>query len=350
LAVYDFQKDLIKKYGAEAFITGRQLVDTKKEVLPWSPKLDIILGGGVPEGSYVNVAGPKKCGKSLSTLHFAAKCQQRGRKVFYLNIEGRIKNRDLVGINGLDIDELGIMTSFKNANEAKIFSAEEYIDYAEKIIHNIPGAVIILDSVSQLVTHKELSGDIEQENYAPGSKLMSRFLKRVSNVVPANNIIVMSILHVTSDFNRFGPGESVTGGKKIGYAADIELVCKKFAFIRGKGLEDNDKEDKKKTLEPPWGQRVTWQTGSTAIVAPGQQIDSVIRYGTGIDEVTEIMELAIQTGFIAKNGSWYNLEYLTDLGKEATKIQGSEKLYNYLKDQPEEYELLNSEVRKMLIP
>lgn len=339
-------KDLIKKYGEGVFVTGTQFLELKKQkiIISVSPKLDIILGGGIPSGSMVTLAGKKKCGKSTLALRIAAKCQKLGRKVIYLNIEGRLKRRDLLGIKGLNPDDIIIVQSEPN----KILMAEDYLKIAEAAIHDYPGACIIIDSVSQLVSEKEFLADIGSQQRAPGAILMAQFCKKICNVVPVNDIIIISILHMIANTSGFGASEVASGGKKIGYAADVELVCKGFTLLRPGAAKDAKDDDNSK--EPAYGQKVIWQTLSTAIAPPGQQIESILRYGIGIDDVAEIIDLAIDTGFIRQSGAWMWLDYLQTLGRETQSIQGKEKLYNYFLEHQEEAELLNTEIRKMLIP
>ena len=58
--------------------------------------------------------------------------------------------------------------------------------------------------------------------------------------------------------------------------------------------------------------------------------------------------LSTEIGLISVAGSWYNLDFLEDLGKERIKLQGAEKTYNYLKDNPDIYTALENKVREML--
>ena len=65
-------------------------------------KLDIALGGGVPEGSLFIMTGPEKIGKTLTALTFCANAQKRNRQIYYGNIEARLRKRDIEGIKELD--------------------------------------------------------------------------------------------------------------------------------------------------------------------------------------------------------------------------------------------------------
>ena len=98
----DVITDLEKKYGVGAFVSARDFMKIKKEIIPVSPKLDLVLGGGIPEGSCVILAGPPKLGKTVTSLHCSANAQALGRNVYFLNVEGRLKQRDLAGIPKLN--------------------------------------------------------------------------------------------------------------------------------------------------------------------------------------------------------------------------------------------------------
>ena len=110
--------DLKKTFGDDILMSGNAIKEKETIVIPLSPSLDMILNGGVPEGSFVVLTGQPKCGKTTTSLQIAALAQQKqyaygdfekGREVYFLNIEGRIKKRDLSGIKGLDLDRFHII-------------------------------------------------------------------------------------------------------------------------------------------------------------------------------------------------------------------------------------------------
>ena len=93
-------QDLIKEYG-EVIHDASYITDNEADIISVGPKLDIALGGGVPEGSLFIMTGPEKVGKTVTALTFCSNAQKKKRKVYYGNIEGRLKSRDLHGITGL---------------------------------------------------------------------------------------------------------------------------------------------------------------------------------------------------------------------------------------------------------
>ena len=96
----------------------------------------------------------------------------------------------------------------------------------------------------------------------------------------------------------------------------------------------------------PIGQKVTWKSNWTAITSPGKKAHSWIKYGVGIDETQELIELATEVGFIKKAGAWFNLQMNED--EESIKFHGVAKVYEYLKSNPEFFEKLKIAIYGMI--
>ena len=58
------KEDIVKSFGDNIVLTGNAIVDKKVLTIPVSPALDIILNGGIPEGSFVILTGQPKSGKA----------------------------------------------------------------------------------------------------------------------------------------------------------------------------------------------------------------------------------------------------------------------------------------------
>ena len=59
-------KDSVTKdFGDNIIVNGNAIVDQNNVTIPVSPAIDIILNGGIPEGSFVVFTGQPKCGKFL---------------------------------------------------------------------------------------------------------------------------------------------------------------------------------------------------------------------------------------------------------------------------------------------
>lgn len=302
-------------------------MDRESVVIPLSPALDMVLGGGIPEGSFCVLTGQPKCGKTTTSLDFAATAQKseyqgslkKPRHVYYLNIEGRLKKRDLQGIKDLDMDRFDIIGS----QEGKILHGEEYLQIAERIINEEPGSILIIDSYSAICTAAEITSDMDKMQRADGAKLLAKFCRKVANVIPVNKNVVIGITHLMGNPTGYGAEFKEKSGQAIAYQTDIKMRAKTF---KPWTLTDNTQI----------GQTVEWQVLCSALSPPGGTTTSYIRYGDGIDKITEIMMLAIDIGIIAKGGAWYSF----DIDGEKKKFQGTEKLRKFFVDNPDAYDTI----------
>lgn len=331
------KEDITKSFGDNIVLTGNAIVDKKVLTIPVSPSLDIVLNGGIPEGSFVVLTGQPKCGKTTTSLDFCATAQKKeyaygsfksGREVYYLNIEGRLKKRDLEGIPGLDLSRFHVIGS----QEGKILHAEEYLQIAERVINEIPGSVLIIDSYSALCTEAEITSDMDKMQRADGAKLLAKFCRKVANVIPVNKNIVIGITHLMGNPTGYGAEFKEKSGQAIAYQTDIKIRAKTFK---------------------PWvlsadstqiGQEIEWQVVCSALGPPGGNITSYLRYGQGIDKHTELINLASDIGLIQKGGAWYTLVGVDD----KPKFQGTEKVRQYLIDHNDVYDSLLSKVKETM--
>jgi recombination protein RecA len=251
------------------------------------------------------------------------------RNVYYLNIEGRLKKRDLQGIPHLNLDKFHIIGS----QTGNILHAEKYLQMAERIINEDPGSVLIIDSYSALCTEAEITSDMDKMQRADGAKLLAKFCRKVANVIPVNKNIVIGITHLMGNPTGYGAEFKEKSGQAIAYQTDIKLRAKSFKpWLVG-------------TDNVQIGQEVEWHTQCSALGSPGGNITSYIRYGKGIDKEMELINLAVDIGLINKGGAWYSLDFLDG---NKTKFQGTEKVRNFLLEDKSVYDTLYAEVKKTM--
>jgi recombination protein RecA len=308
-----------------AFTSAQDLADEVKPVINFSPNLDIVLGGGIPLGSFVIVTGQKKLGKTTSVLHFAAKAQQAGCKVYYLNVEGRLKPRDLRGIPGLslDKDKIEIIKSTKK----KILSGDDYLEILMNLIETEENCVFILDSASQLCSSSRHAGTISERFRDDIPLMLATLTKRAANILPVQNNILICITHLIANQGN-GPATWMeASGQKIQYAADVKLkVTHVEAFM------DGDKQV---------GQLMHWQCDTSALGPPGGKTTTLLRYGEALDEYYDLLSMLIDIGIVTKSGAWLKFP-------DGQQCQGKEKARNALKDNPGLYKEMLGKVKEML--
>lgn len=288
-----------------------------------------------PDGLYLtnNFIVTHNTTTSLDFTATAQKPEYQGdlknpREVYYLNIEGRLKQRDLLGIKGLDLSRFHIIGS----QQGKILHAEEYLQIAERIINEVPGSIVIIDSYSALCTEAEITSDMDKMQRADGAKLLAKFCRKVSNVIPVNKNIVIGITHLMGNPTGYGAEFKEKSGQGIAYQTDVKLRAKS-SKPWSLGADDTQ-----------IGQEVEWQVICSALGPPGGVAKSFIRYGEGIDKLTELVNLASDVGVINKGGAWYTIK----TSKDSHKFQGAEKTRLFLMENPEIAKEVENSVKSVL--
>ncbi len=315
------EKDIIKEFG-DILHDASRIIDNPPPIISVCPKIDMALGGGVPEGCLFIMTGPEKIGKTIHALQFSKNAQDlkldkgKDRKVYYGNVEGRLKKRDIEGIKGLNInpDNFKVIGSV----EGNILSGEKYLGIFDHIVHNEPHSVLTIDSFSALASEDELVKDIATVQVAAMTRFVSKFTRRFANVLPINKVTVVGITHLMANINSFGKGKAKIekSGNALKYAQDVKLYA-------------THKEPLKQG-ETQIGQKVHWIIENSAIGPPGQKVTSYIKYGVGIWNEYEVAELCKDFG-IATGTTW-----LTVKGIEK-KVQGLSNLATYFENNPEAY-------------
>ena len=309
-------KDIIKEYG-NVIHDPSSIIDQKLKTISISPKLDIALGGGVPEGSLFIMTGPEKIGKTLTALTFCANAQQDNRKIYYGNVEGRLRKRDMEGIRELDLDPEKIQLI--GSTEGNILSAEKYLGIFDQIIHTQPNTVCVIDSFSALASDSELTGDLSDQQVMTVQKILAKFCRRMAPALPINKVTVVGITHLMANVSTFGRGKTKVekSGTALKYQVDVKLNA-----THTKPIMQGDTQI---------GQTVHWQIVTSAIGPPGQKVESHIKYGRGIWKEMELADLLVDFGLVKKSGSWLTLP-------NEEKMQGQTNLAKYLEENPKQYD------------
>jgi len=287
---------IISTYG-DVVRSGTEVLDNihNLEIIGISPALDIALGGGIREGTCVAMTGDPKSGKTTTSLHFAAKCQKRNKKVIYMNTEGRLSAQNFEGIKDLDIAKLLIIES----TEDKMLCAEDFLNIIEYYVNNDPSCVIIIDSVSNMVPKQELDGEIRTGVRNALPRLLSMFFKRIGGSITKNKTIVVCITHniANSGGSPYAPAKMADCGNMLQYQAGTNMII----THRGKWQVPKD-------TGTHVGQIVNWNIKtSNAGGKPNSTAEGWIRYGIGVDEVQEIIHIACEFRLIKTAGAWYTL-------------------------------------------
>lgn len=327
---------LSKEYGDGVMTSGAHLINRPKKRVSISPSIDLGLKF-IEEGTLTLLVGIEKSGKTLMALDIASQFQKEengSRPVFYFNIEGRINQKTLEGIKDLDLSNFNVIES----TQSKILSGEEYLDIAIKLIELEKNGVFIIDSFSNLCLAAEFSSKMSDSmQMAASAKLLARFCRRVCNILPVNNSVVIGINHLIGN-PGYGSPVQEAGGKALKYQADNKLLCKKFEYWKQPANSEN-----------VIGLISNWEIVHSSMGFPNKKITSYIRFGEGIDRTYELLTIASDLGVILQKGAGWLVfpadgTIITDGEK---KIQGLENGRTFLKENPQYESYIANRVKEM---
>ena len=138
--------ELIRKYGGMIKLAS----DTKETGL-WLPStffaLNYTMGGGIPFGKSIEVAGEESSGKSLIAYNFAYACQQLGGKVIWVDAEQSWMN-SWAEANGVDPNGVTVITDTRIEYVSDAI-ADLAIYLRSQLTNNEP-ILLVIDSIAAM--------------------------------------------------------------------------------------------------------------------------------------------------------------------------------------------------------
>jgi recombination protein RecA len=313
------EKKLQKDYGENIIIQGNHL-KSGKLISTGSLGLDIILGGGIREGTILELYGRPSSGKSSIALYMAAEAQNAGKRVVYFDVEHALKPALLKTINKLDIKELKI---------SRPEYAEQTCDIMENYIKSGESVFLVLDSIAALVQEKEAEAEHQQETMMGVSKLMSKTLRKLTGPCARSNSVICYINQLREKPTMYGNPEIRPGGRALGFHATYEID------IRTKGTKDFILDDNGNII----GHNITAKITKNKLYMPFKTTVIPLLYGIGFDIVSELINIATELAVITQKGPYY---YLGD-----KSYQGKNALYKELTENKDVSNKIKEDILKL---
>ena len=296
--------------GAVMRLGEREAVDV--DAIPsGSLLLDEALGvGGYPKGRIIEIYGPESSGKTTLALHAIAECQKHGGRAAFIDAEHAIDPIYAKNL-GVDINEL-ILSQPDNGEQA--------LEIAEMLASSGSINLIIVDSVAALVPQAELDGEMGDSSVGLQARLMSKAMRKIAGILNKKECAVIFINQLREKVGvMYGNPETTTGGRALKFYASIRIDIRRTEAIKqGSDIIGNTCRVKivKNKVSPPF-----------------KQCEIDIIYGQGISKEAEVLDRAVELGFIKKAGAWfeYNGNKIAQ-GRDAAKLylKENESVYNEL--------------------
>lgn len=320
-ALEDALKSIEKIYGKGSVMKlgDRPTVDVDS-IPTGSLLLDNALGiGGYPKGRIIEIFGPESSGKTTLALHAIAEAQAKGGRAAFVDAEHAIDPVYAKHL-GVNVDEL-ILSQPDNGEQA--------LEIVELLAKSNAIDIIVVDSVAALVPQAEIEGVMSDNQVGLQARLMSKAMRKLAGVLNKSLCTVIFINQLREKVGvMYGNPETTTGGRALKFYASVRIDIRRAEVIKdGTDIIGNTVNIKivKNKVAPPF---------KTC------KIDLI--YGEGISRYGEILDLAVELGFVKKSGAWY--EYNGErMG------QGRENAKDYLKTNPAIYEQLHQQVRESLM-
>ncbi|HZJ87946.1 MAG TPA: recombinase RecA [Sphaerochaeta sp.] len=311
-----------KQYGKGSLMKlGESEQDLNIGVIPsGSILLDEALGiGGYPRGRIVEIYGPESSGKTTLALHAVAEAQKAGGIAAFIDAEHALDPTYAKNL-GVNIDELWI---------SQPDSGEQALEITESLVRSGAMDIIVIDSVAALTPQAEIDGDMGDSHMGLQARLMSQALRKLTGLLSKSNTTIVFINQIRMKIGvMFGNPETTTGGNALKFYSSVRVEVRRIESL-SRGADDI------------YGNRVRVRVVKNKVSPPFKKVELDLMFGEGISYVASLLDAAIEHDLLDKSGSWYSY------GGERIG-QGRERTLNFLKDNPDIIETLDTQLRKIM--
>ena len=348
-----------------------------------SPMLNYMTYGGIPRGRLIEFAGEENGGKTTTALDVVANAQ----KLFYNewaeemhsleNLEKRTKEQDtrLAYLedrqpkkvvycdceNTLDEEwatKLGVNTDDMILLKPMSQTAEQIFEMLLQMMETDEVGLVVLDSIGVMISAQAYEKTMEEKTYGGIAAALTLFSKKAELLCSKYDCTLIGINQMREDMNSTYGGQITTGGKGWKHQCSLRLMFRKGDYI------DENNNSLKRSSTSPAGNLVEVAIAKTKVCNPDRRNGYyTLKYNSGIDIISDTVELACYYDIIQKAGAWFSIidtntgEIMQnqvhtgydEMGdcyeKEDLKFQGRPSLLQYLKENKDIFNKIYEQVQ-----
>ena len=335
-------KQINKDYKEEIAFNGNDAALRKYELVPFSsPRLNYMLYGGLPMGRMIEFAGAERSGKTTTALDMVKQCQIKFEEEAKKNKTEKRRVCFVDAENTFDVDwatKLGVKVKDLLLIKPQEQYAEQIFEIMRTVIETGEVGLIVLDSVAQLVSKSAFEEDIEKKQYGGIAMSLTKFCNIVVPLLGKYNCMCIMINQVREDLNNPYNEFITPGGRGFKHNCSVRLM-----FQQGNFIDVNNKE-LTRGAENPSGNLVKVKIEKSKVCRSDRRVGFyTLNYLSGIDYISDTIDVLIQLGAILQRGSYYDIinpETGEVLYEE--KIQGKPNLIKVIKENKDLYKKLES--------
>lgn len=306
--------------------------EVKIEKLPTaSLGLNNVLSGGLGVARQSLLWGNKSAGKSGLMLQTVAAAQKQGISCAWVDAENSIDPQWCARL-GVDTSQL-------------LVAGTRSIDDMTAIVCDLLESnigLLVVDSISALLPSTYFEKNDELKEGLEGTRQIGTASKELGIAVNKFNYLnkettLVLISQARNQFNSFGASLKPMGGEAMKYYSSTIVKLWSSPAVGEQILSEETVGDK--IVKRPIGRAVTATVEFNKIGPPNQVAEYDFYYdgnNIGINQVGEMVKLAVPAGLIEKSGSWYSLE--------GQSIQGERNVADWLRQNPD----VQEDIRKRL--
>ncbi len=243
--------------------------------------LDLATGiGGYPRGRVVEVYGPESSGKTTLALHAIAEAQKAGGVCAFIDAEHALDVHYARAI-GVDTEKLLV---------AQPDTGEQALDITEMLVKTGAVSLIVIDSVAALTPKAEIEGEMGDQHMGLQARLMSQALRKLTAATYRTGTTLLFINQLRHKIGVvFGSPETTTGGNALKFYASMRLDVRRIGQV--------------KSGDEIIGGKTRVKVVKNKCAPPFTEAEFEVRYGTGVDPLSELIDLGIARSVIEKSGS-----------------------------------------------
>ena len=307
-------KSIEKTYGKGSIMKLGDRPNVDVDAIPTgSLCLNLALGiGGYPKGRIIEIYGPESSGKTTFALHAIAECQARGGRAAFVDAEHAIDPVYAKNL-GVNTDEL-ILSQPDNGEQA--------LEIVQMLAQSNAIDIIVVDSVAA-----EIEGEMGDAQVGLQARLMSKAMRKLAGILNKSECTIIFINQLREKVGVvYGNPETTTGGRALKFYASIRIEIR-----RGEAI---------KVGSDIVGNAVNVKVVKNKVAPPFKTCKVDVIFGQGISKYGEAVDLGVQSGYVKKAGSWYEIN-----GERIG--QGRDTAIEYLKQHDDVYKAVVDSIMHM---